>query len=481
MKGEIHALFYRYRSRGGFDYVADLFIGPRTAPNNQQATELATRPGDSGTLWLLDPADDNAADEPADGTDALPLAIQWGSDQLLGTGIAQAYVLATFMSRACDLLGVDVVRDWNLDQPDTWGSVGHYSIAARASNAINGARAPRLKALMTNNLTIISHDDNTIETDDFKGQGTATFVPMADVPDFYWKPGVAKQGHTRPGEGPNHFADMDQPRPGDNKTLLDLCATPANIDPASWNDFYDTVSDILTGDPIMLVHRGLLPFRVWQIFDELVRYAAAAKRAEFVCAAGVLAHYVGDACQPLHISYLHDGDPHQPVTKTVHHKDGTTSTKTEALGTGVHSAYESVMVNNHRVDILHALASIKPYAKSKLVKDGKAAARATIELMRTTFTDLPPSDIVNASIAFEGTASDRADMLWEKFGDKTITAMSNGARLLGALWESAWTAGQGETKIKSDTKITQTAAIALIDNPNFLPSKTIDQIAAILR
>ena len=36
------------------------------------------------------------------------------------------------------------------------------------------------------------------------------------------------------------------------------------------------------------------------------------KRGEvekFVCAAGILSHYVGDACQPLHISYLFNGDP----------------------------------------------------------------------------------------------------------------------------------------------------------------------------
>ena len=28
--GEIQALFYRYKSKGGFEYVADFFIGPRT-------------------------------------------------------------------------------------------------------------------------------------------------------------------------------------------------------------------------------------------------------------------------------------------------------------------------------------------------------------------------------------------------------------------------------------------------------------------
>ena len=34
--------------------------------------------------------------------------------------------------------------------------------------------------------------------------------------------------------------------------------------------------------------------------------------------AGILSHYVGDSCQPLHISYKFNGDPgHRLVTTTV--------------------------------------------------------------------------------------------------------------------------------------------------------------------
>src|SRR5262249_20298383 len=48
MRGEICALFYRFKSVGGFDYVADILIGPT---GNRP---LGTHPGDSGTLWLID-------------------------------------------------------------------------------------------------------------------------------------------------------------------------------------------------------------------------------------------------------------------------------------------------------------------------------------------------------------------------------------------------------------------------------------------
>ncbi len=50
ISGEIQALFYRYKSIGGFEYISDLLIGPRAD------MPLNTQPGDSGTLWFFDPA-----------------------------------------------------------------------------------------------------------------------------------------------------------------------------------------------------------------------------------------------------------------------------------------------------------------------------------------------------------------------------------------------------------------------------------------
>ena len=151
-----------------------------------------------------------------------------------------------------------------------------------------------------------------------------------------------------------HFADMDQKGP-DGRTLLDLTEDDAFIDPGKWDGFYDTVTDLLTGSKIAPQHRGLLPFRVWQIFDELVAFAEAGQPDRFVCAAGVLTHYLGDACQPLHISYLHDGDPEQPVEHVFSKGKKAGQSKMEALGSGVHSAYEDTMVHENREAILHGL------------------------------------------------------------------------------------------------------------------------------
>ncbi len=491
MLAEIHALFYRYKSQGGFEYVADLFIGPRSTNHHSHkgkegSPAFATHPGDSGTLWLLEPKPvengkkHSQARAESHEPSLLPLAMQWGTHVLEspGSGGPQTYALATCLSTVCGLLGVDLVRDWNLDQPDTWGAVGHFSIASNIVHALSG-NYPNLGQLMTNNLKIISHDDQTILTSDFKGMGEDAFVPMADVPDFFWKHG--KQGAARPAEGPNHFADMDQKRPTDHKDLLTLNEDPANIDPQKWDAFYDSVRDILTNEQISQNHRGLLPFRVWQIFDEMVGFVTAGAVAQFVCAAGVLAHYVGDACQPLHISYLHDGDPTRPVTRTVHHRDGTVEDVKDPLGKGVHSAYEDEMVNANREAILKGLKQTPKVKQSDLVANGFEAARRTIGLMQDTFSSIAPADIVQAFIKYGKAKKGRPEAFWNKFGTKTIKCMQNGTHLLACLWESAWELGRGKTTMHSIAALAEDKAMEICADPAFLTSYTIGEIGGKLK
>ncbi|WP_448954186.1 hypothetical protein [Labrys neptuniae] len=479
MQGEIQGLFYRYKSRGGFEYIADFLIGPRAAVQGRHAHAFATHPGDSGTLWLLEAG--AGAKQWIDGLPVReplrPLAVQWGANRLYSalTSAPQSYALATCLSIACDLLDVDVIRDWNLDQPDTWGAVGHFSIAAGVADRLT--LAP-LKELMRNNLEIISHKDDVILSSEFKNMGSDAFVPLADVPDFFWKHG--KQGHSRPFEGPNHFADMDHRRDSDGKDLLDLCADPANIDADIWNGFYDALRDLSTGQPIEQKYRGLLPFRVWQIFDAMVEFARNEEDLpKFVCAAGVLAHYVGDACQPLHISYLHDGDPLNGHPHTVHHRDGTTSDVVIPAGKGVHSAYEDGMINSHRQDILDGIAQTPAVDPNAYIQSGKAAAAATIELMRQTFTAIPPASIVAAYVALTD-KRDSDSQLWEAFGTGTIKAMQDSVHLLAQLWESAWVRGGAPDRQTSVVALGQQQAMDICADANFLPSLSIASIGAVL-
>src|SRR5262245_49686917 len=305
------------------------------------------------------------------------------------------------------------------------------------------------------------------------------FVPIADVPDFFWKHGT--QGAARGAEGPNHFADMDQKRLIDNQDLLALCTDPRNINSDTWNAFYDAVHNLLTDTEISQNHRGLLPFRVWQIVAEMIDFVKAGKAPAFVCAAGVLAHYVGDGCQPLHISYLHDGDPEQPVTRSVHRRNGTGEEVAEPLGKGVHSAYEDEMVNAHRQAILNGLKHTPKVTHNELVSNGFEAAQRMIKLMRDTFGRIPPADIVQAFIRHGKSRKGRADAFWEEFGKKTIECMQDGTHLLACLWESAWAVGKGEDTIHSTAALTEEEAMDICAKRDFLTSYTIDEIGARLK
>ena len=200
-----------------------------------------------------------------------------------------------------------------------------------------------------------------------------------------------------------------------------------------------------------------------------------------MCAAGVLAHYVGDACQPLHISYLHDGDPQQSVSRTVHHTNGTVETVKDPLGNGVHAAYEDDMVNANRKAILDALSGISKVTKAELLANGLEAAQATISLMRDTFKRIPPVDIVDAFVKFSGSRKARADAFWRQFGKNTLKCMQDGTHLIAVLWESAWVEGEGESHVKGTKALTEKKAMSIVADRLFLPSMSVDKIGAELK
>ena len=67
IRGEIHGLFYRYKSIGGYEYLADFLIGPETtvpaeAPDAEPA--LSVLHGDSGALLFIEYIGDEKAAMP---------------------------------------------------------------------------------------------------------------------------------------------------------------------------------------------------------------------------------------------------------------------------------------------------------------------------------------------------------------------------------------------------------------------------------
>lgn len=469
MRGEVCALFYRFQSVGGFDFVADMLIGPKSNK------PLGTHPGDSGTLWLIDEKRNKKLPR--------PIAMQWGGQIFLGKDKeASSYALATFLSTICNELDVTLLRGWNIGLPDYWGAVGHYSIATKACDAI---RNPNLRKLMQANLERISFDVSDINKKSLAGLSKRDFVPLADVPDMVWKIGPFKRGGQKAPEHANHFADMDRelinPLP-EGKTLLEICKNnPQNVSVEVWQRYYDAVQEQFPGGE---EGRGLLPFRVWQIYNEMVAAVRAGEVERFVCAAGILSHYVGDSCQPLHVSYLFNGDPDHTVFGTK--RDRATGKKLQGQvpsGHGVHTAYENNMIDRHVLEIFQAVdTQLSQAVLPSPVDSGHGAAVAVVELMQKTFDTIAPQRIIDVFVNVqELKPAGQADALWEELGIDTITVMTNGCLCLAQLWDSAWQQGNGDNTIDSLAAIDESVLEELYKNRDFLPSHTLNTIDPLLK
>ncbi|PYM94769.1 MAG: S1/P1 Nuclease [Candidatus Rokuibacteriota bacterium] len=468
LRGKIKALFYRYKSVGGYDYVADFLIAPDPTSTRQ------TLSGDSGTVWHV-PATETSPPR--------PLAIEWGAQTLL-SGVGEqplSFALATSLSTVCRRLDVELVREHNTGAAPFWGVTGHYSIA---TFAIDAARIAKVKKLMSLNRARISFDASNIDPEILADQmreakKNGSFVPLADVPDVIWKQfknsvdGGRDPVPRKGPEHPTHFADIDQPR-ADGKTLRALSlANPANVSVAFWRAFYTSLGHTDSRS------RGLLPFRVWQFFDAMVAAVKAKQLNRFVCAAGILSHYVGDACQPLHGSMFADGFQDQAQTVPMTHRDGTPGTKQVWPGMGIHSAYESAMIDRKAVSLLAGLQTrVTQLAALPRVANGHEAAVAIVGLMERSAVRLPPSVLINEYIGLGGGKSAAAlDGLWTKFGPATIETMADGANVLAMLWDSAWAAGNGSAIVQSSLKIiTKPALKALYTKADFVESLDLDAI-----
>ena len=454
LRGRIKALFYRYKSLGGHDYVADLLIAPE--PGGAQ-----TGPGDSGTVWHLPvvPAHETL-------TVLRPVAVEWGGQALAGAGGQRLnFALATNLAKACDLLDVDLVLEHNDGPTPFWGQVGHYSIATAAIAAVQGKA---LSALLSANRERISFVPDQLSADQIRAKlARGDFVELADVPDLVWKklPGRVPGGrdiaaNTGP-EHPNHYAAIDRPG-ADGRTLRDIClADKSQVAPSAWQAFYDGIKETDARA------RGLLPLRVWQSFDAIVAALQARDIARAVCGMGVVSHYVGDACQPLHGSMFSDGyrDRAAPGTKGW-------------PGRGVHSTFEDKMVDRFSAPLL---AAFGPAAKGGAggtvppIAGGQDAAYAVVTLMDFSARTIPPQELCDRYIELGGGASKTVVQgLWDSFGGRTATLMGAGANTLAATWEAAL-AVSGVTLPSAET-FSEQALAAIYQDPAFVPSLTLDEI-----
>ncbi|WP_050425892.1 hypothetical protein [Bradyrhizobium tropiciagri] len=493
VRGTIKALFYRYRSVGGYDYVGDFLISP--------AEGLATRHGDSGMVWHLDATteDDAANPKPLPKRDLRPLAVAWGGQVFEESGVRSAFSIATSLSNVCKLLDVELVTDQSRGVSGYWGRTGHYSIAAFAVALVGDTD---LRDFLNRNLGILSFDLDTIAEKGFDksvGQLGDNFVPLADVPDEIWKKldhgkngreggrDVSAGPHGSDGpEHPNHYADIDG-EIGPHKTFRAAClADDSNLTVDAWLQYYETMAAKAKADGDEdgarrhrnKLKQGLLPFRVWQFFDAMVAFVENKDVVGFLTAAGAAAHYMGDASQPLHGSVYSDGDASRTVTR---HHPRTGEDEEVSYGSGVHSAFETAMIADKA-------AQLFPLIKQELsgpgghalplLTSGKAMAKATVELMDKVAGILEPMRILDSyEQAGAGTRKATLDGMWKDLGDDTAQVMALGARYLAMLWESAWVHGKGsDIPVRNLTDQNPQDVRARYIQTSFVPSLTLDKI-----
>lgn len=429
LSGEIHGFFYRYKTVGTFGYVSDILIGPA------DDRDLTTIPGDSGTLWCLMPGSGNGDPRPR------PFAVQWGG-QVFGGSTRFRIALATSLSTILRSLDVDLITGWNIGHNEYWGKVGHFKVAATACSIIKGPA----KNVIQKNAENISFTDPDIR-DKKVSPKPKEFVPLADVADLVWRT-------TRKKDSANHFADMDEVAKAGKfkgKTLLQLTANGGNLQPQTWVDFYESIG-------VDKGHMGALPFRVWQMFDDAVADLAKGRIDRWVAAMGLMAHYVGDACQPLHVSFLHHGRPGHPEEEKVH------------------SVYETQMLDRNTLDLVQkvnaAAAALKPLPR---VTSGSEAAGAIVALMRRTVKTIEPIEVIDAYNDADG--RERLPHMWDVLGDRTALCIAHGAQTLAMLWDSAWIAGGAPAKAPL---ISQQVLMNLYNDPTFAPAERLTTLVTML-
>ena len=483
-EGEIRALFFRYESMGGFEYTTDVLIGSKK--ESADTDHPLTRPGDSGTLWFYDPSVRESEKKTEEGFEnsaihlqygararrLRPIAMQWGGQRVaLPGGARSSFALGSFLSTVCRALDVEIIRSWSTGHDEYWGKLGHFAIGWKACEQLSGT----LDVLMRNNQKRIGFGDDKLGKGSEFRMGRNDFVPLADVPDYVWI-------KSRPQEPVQHFADVDIHDIDGGPSMLEQCMQdPAKVSATVWKAYFDGFANAGVGPD-----EGCLPFRVWQLWEAMVNYVLQGDLLHYVAAAGVLAHYIGDASQPLHCSYKHHGKP--PMKKVGHKyypvpKDSDefkAFKKTKAAK--VHAIYEEGMLEVDTGKALEAIndaIAVTPKPQIQ-VASGHDAAVATVHLMNDSQDRLSPSKIISIDDP-AATVKERSALLWSHptVRNATVASIVDSVNLLALLWTSAWEKGGGNNLSPGLLVELEEPAVANVcrHEPDFVPSLSLKAYA----
>ena len=490
LEGEIKALFFRYQSLGDFDYVSDVLIGTRSAaakpdPRRPARPSPETHPGDSGTIWFYDPpttpkpavrgVELHPSDPPDRGLNARrlrPIAMQWGGQRVaLADGTKSAFALGTFVSTVCRALDVEIVRTWSTGHDEYWGKLGHFAVGWKACDLVGGAlfdlmkRTSRTSASGTTSSRRAARSRWTQRLRAARRRARLRLIAASSssTPARRRAPALRRHRHQAIDGGPS---------------MLEACRKNEEDRPVGLAGLLRGFAQAGCGPDA-----GALPFRVWQLWDLMVSALKKKDVKTFVAAGGVMAHYVGDASQPLHTSYLHHGRLPMVVKPkgkypVAHDSDAFAAFK-KTRAAKIHGIYEEQMLE---IDTLAALQAVDAaLAKVKIkddVKNGWSAARATFDLMSDAHERLSPDTIIDADDP-SLSDTDRAKRLWANatVRKETVRSLAASVATLARLWASAWRQGNGKAVPKAKLKaFTEKEMGSLCRSKTFAPALTLDQM-----
>lgn len=417
MEGEIHGLFPRYRSTAGIDYLADILIGPRT-PAATAGAKSAFRigPGDSGALWsAVSPSREKAQSQKA-----RPVALNWGALDLSDSCGEADFSLATFISSIQKALGIDLITSHNTGFELIWGKANHQAIAQIICKAMERTR---------NEVSgfLLGQGDSATAMD--------IYSELAYVPDA-WKR-MTGRGH----EGPNHYADIDL-RPDHEVPAASETLADAELTPKVWLAFYERCEDSSS--------RGAIPFRIAQIAKEMMQFEDPNM---FICAAGILMHYVADATNIAHLTKWGRGNP-QWLSKE----------RSAFHAVWDNAIYDAdIVVDGLVAEMAKPQTSMDPDRIEIEVRDMMASVLNLITL--APYADGPSyAEGIKAARAFTRTEECRAALQ---------TCIMRGS----LLWWRIVSWAVGQAGIGQEAWDAETEMRSIYSRPDFLPSLSLEQLA----
>jgi len=160
---------------------------------------------------------------------------------------------------------------------------------------------------------------------------------------------------------------------------------------------------------------GVLPWAIEEAFEDLRKAFEAGQASEIAARAGLLAHYVADAHQPLHLTKNYDGRA--------------------TCNTGIHSAFETFLVERNAARYRKALDK-----GAVAVRSLEDPFEETTAWMRETYTlreEIYEADKA-ALRALKTKGGDYYKSLDRGAGAIAQSRMSAAANALGSLWLTAW-------------------------------------------